>query len=56
LMEETGEPGENHWQTITKCIMYISPYAGFELTTLVVIGNYHRPWLWQPLICLVYNG
>ena len=52
LMEETGE---NHWQTITKCIMYTSRYAGFELTTLVVIGNYHRSWLTAPDF-LVCNG
>jgi len=47
LMEETGLPGENHrpaasyWQTLSQCcIEYISPWAGFELTTtLVVIGT-----------------
>jgi len=47
LVEETGVPGENHRpaashrQTfITWCyIEYTSPWAGFELTTLVVIGT-----------------
>jgi hypothetical protein len=41
LVKETGVPGENHrpatshWQTIE----YTSPWTGFELTTLVVIGT-----------------
>jgi hypothetical protein len=47
LMEETGVPGENHWpfsshwQTLIKqcCIEYTSPWTGFELTTLMVIGT-----------------
>ena len=48
LVEETGVPGENHrpatshWQTLSHtlycCIEYTSPWAGLELTTLVVIG------------------
>ena len=47
LVEETGVPKENqrpsasHWQTfITQCcIKYTSPWVGFKLTTLVVIGT-----------------
>jgi len=43
LVEETGGPGENHLpvQTLSHecCIEYTSPSAGFELTTLVVIGT-----------------
>jgi hypothetical protein len=51
LMDETGVPVENlrpvasHWQTYHImffhfcCIEYTSPRAGFELTTLVVIGT-----------------
>ena len=46
LVEETGVPGENHrpvsrhWQTLLQsCIEYISPWTGFERTTLVVIGT-----------------
>ena len=49
LVEETGGPGENHrpvashWQTLSHnvvlCIEYTSPWTGFELTTLVVIGT-----------------
>jgi len=46
LVDETGVPGENqrpvanHWQTFSRkcCFEYISPPAGFELTTLVVKG------------------
>ena len=36
LVEETGTPGENHRPTI---ILYTLPWAGFELTTSVVIGT-----------------
>ena len=49
LVDETGVPGENHWavakhwqawsNTKQYCIDYISPWTGFELTTLVVIGT-----------------
>jgi hypothetical protein len=43
LVEETEVPGENYWpatnywQTLSHNIEYTSPWAGFELTTLVVI-------------------
>ena len=42
LVKETGVPGEiyrpdvSHWQTLSHLA---SPWAGFELTTLVVIGT-----------------
>jgi hypothetical protein len=39
LVDETRE---NHWPVanfIPQCIEYTSPWAGFELTTLVVIGT-----------------
>jgi hypothetical protein len=47
LVEETGVPRENHWpvashwQTLSHniSIEYASPWMGFELTTLVVIGT-----------------
>ena len=41
LMEETGVPGENHWPVTSDkcCIGYTSPWAGFELKPLVVIGT-----------------
>jgi hypothetical protein len=46
LVEETWIPGEHHrpvtrhWQTLSQCcIEYISPWAGFVLITLVVIGT-----------------
>ena len=45
LVEKTALPGENHIpvashsQIIYCCIEYTSPWAGFELTTLVVIGT-----------------
>ena len=47
-MEETVLPGESHrtsaihWQTLLHnqcCIEYTSPWAGFELTTLMMIGT-----------------
>jgi hypothetical protein len=47
-VEEIGVPGENHRavaiKSLTKlitrcCIEYTSPWAGFELTTSVVIGS-----------------
>jgi hypothetical protein len=57
LVEETGVPGESHrsvashWQNLShNAVEYNSPWTGFELTTLVVIGidctcscksNYH---------------
>ena len=62
LVEETGVPGENHqtveshWQTLSHNIVSSTPRlppAGFQLTTLVVIGtdctsscnsNYHTIW------------
>ena len=48
LVEGTGVPSENHrpvasyWQTLSHnvgCIEYTSPWTGFELTALVVIGT-----------------
>jgi hypothetical protein len=42
FLGETEVPGENHrpvashWQC---CIEYTSPWTGFELTTLVMIGS-----------------
>ena len=48
LVNEIGVPGENHqpvenhWQTLSQskcCIEYTSPWTGFELTTLVVLGT-----------------
>ena len=45
IVEETGVPGENHrlaashWQTLSYNVVsteYISPWTGFELTTLMV--------------------
>jgi hypothetical protein len=47
LVEETKIPGENHWpvashwQTLSHDVVSVntSPCAGFELTTLVVIGT-----------------
>ena len=48
LVEETEVPRENHWpvtshwQTLSHnvgCIQYTSPWTGFKLTTLVVIGT-----------------
>jgi len=45
LVEETGGPGENHrpaanhWQTLSHNVVSSTPRnAGFELTTLVVVG------------------
>ena len=44
LVEETEEPGENHrsaashWQTLSHNVVHLER-AGFELTTLVVIGT-----------------
>jgi len=41
LVEETGGPGENHRSATDKLyhiMPYTSPWAGFELTTSVVIG------------------
>ena len=70
LVEETGEnyrPAASHWQTLshTSCVEYTSPWAGFELTTLVVIGtdcigscksNYHAtktaPWIFR--LCSIF--
>ena len=40
--QSTGEnhrPVASHWQTWSLCIKYTSPWAGFKLTTLVVIAN-----------------
>ena len=53
FVEEAGVPRENHQPvaSLTNCIEYTSALAGFELTTLVVIGtdytgshksNYHK--------------
>jgi len=52
VLWENHQPVSSHWQTITKsCIKYTSPWAGFELTALVVIdthytgsckSNYHK--------------
>jgi hypothetical protein len=45
VTEVTGEnhrPVASHWQTWShnvKCIEYTSPWVGFELTTLVMIGT-----------------
>jgi hypothetical protein len=46
LVEETGEPGENHrpvashWQTISHSVVSSTPHlSGFKLTTSVVIGT-----------------
>ena len=47
LVEDAGVPGESHrpvashWQTLPHkcCIEYTSPWTGFKLTTLVVIGT-----------------
>ena len=49
LVEETGIPRENHWpvashwETLSHNVLsrykYTSPWTGFELTTLVVIGT-----------------
>ena len=45
LLEETGASGENHrpvvnhWQTLSHSVVSSTPRAGFELTTLVVIGT-----------------
>jgi hypothetical protein len=45
LVEETREnhwPVASHWQTLSHnqcCIGYTSPWTGFKLTTLVVIGT-----------------
>ena len=47
LVEETGVPEENHkhgasnWSTLSQkfCIECTSPWVGFELTTLVMIGT-----------------
>ena len=46
FVEETGVPGENHdlpqvnlSHNSINCIEYTSSWAGFELTTLVVIGT-----------------
>jgi hypothetical protein len=59
LQEETGASGENHrpvvdhCQTLSHSVVSRTPRAGFELTTLVVIGtdyqdsyksNYHARW------------
>jgi hypothetical protein len=48
LVEEIGVPGENHrpvtsnWQTLSHNVVHVvctSPWKGFQLTTLVVIGT-----------------
>ena len=45
LVDETGVPRENNLSQVTDkfitkcCIEYISPWMGFELTTLVLIGT-----------------
>ena len=48
LVEEIGVPGKNdrpaasHWQTLSHnvcCTEYIQQWAGFELTTFVVMGT-----------------
>jgi hypothetical protein len=39
LLEETGVSGENHRPVASSCIEYTSPWTGFDLTTLVVIGT-----------------
>ena len=71
LVEETGVPRENHrpavshWQTSSHngCIEYTSPWVGFELTTLVVIGtdclgscksNYHTTTTALCNICILH--
>ena len=63
LMEVTGVPGKNHWpvtnhwQTfITYCwIEYSSPWARFQLTTLVVIGTPRPKICTLPLSLLFLN-
>jgi hypothetical protein len=70
LVEETGVP-EKKPPTCRKsltsfikynCIEYTSPWAGFELTTLVVIGadcicscksNYHTIWITKHVVLTV---
>jgi hypothetical protein len=49
LVEETGVPWENHRPAASQtnfitwcCIEYTSPWAGFKLTILVVIGTDYR--------------
>jgi len=45
LVEETGVTGEtyqpatSHWLTLSHYVVSITPWAGFKLTTLVVIGT-----------------
>ena len=42
FVEETGGPGENHWQVTDKLchiMLYNSHWSSFKLTTSVVIGN-----------------
>jgi hypothetical protein len=39
-MEETGVPGEKHWQNLSLHVVSSTPrYEGFELTTLVMIDT-----------------
>ena len=54
---ETHGPAANHLQTLSyNCIEYTSPWAGFELITLVVIDTdcigtmWSRPPRWSPII------
>ena len=72
LVEETEIPGENCRKSLTNfitqyCNEYTSPWAGFELTTLVVIGtdctgscksNYHTITTWRNwrYTCISING
>ena len=41
LVDETGVPGENHWQTLSHNVVSSTPRheRGFEPTTLVMIGT-----------------
>ena len=72
MVEETGVSGENHrpaashWQTLSHNVVSSTPtWAGFELTTLVVLGtdrigswksNYHTiTAMTDPPIILIQN-
>jgi len=39
LVEETGVPWENHWQTLLHDVVSSTPWVGFDLETLVAIGT-----------------
>ena len=61
LVGETGLPREihrpiaSHWQILShkSIIKYISPWAGFELTTLTTIWS--RPWRFLISILIIRN-